>query len=357
MGWPTIGKTSTGELIVVFSGDREGHICPYGKTQLIRSADAGATWSEPVTINNTPFDDRDAGLLITRDGTFIVSWFTLEVDPDDPMIAKNYPESTRDRWRSVFAKITDADRAKWVTPNRVDDKSRGHWIRRSTDNGKSWGEAIAVAASTPHGPIELASGRLLYVGNESYERKTKTSKIVAEISDDIGESWEVIGCIDMFPDAAGAYLGEPHVVEVEPDRLVAMFRHERAPYIEGREDGFLWQSASDDGGQTWSKPFPTPIWGKPPHLLRLKNGTLLVTYGHRREPYGERACLSYDGGKSWDIENEIILRDDAPPRGGDLGYPASVELDDGSIMSVYYQPEKPGEKPCVMATHWRLADS
>ena len=33
-------------------------------------------WSEPVTINNTPLDDRDAGILQTSKGTLLVTWFT-----------------------------------------------------------------------------------------------------------------------------------------------------------------------------------------------------------------------------------------------------------------------------------------
>ena len=65
IGWPTIVRTRAGELIIVFSGDRDSHICPWGKTQLVRSSDEGKTWSEPVVIRNTPLDDRDAGLLET----------------------------------------------------------------------------------------------------------------------------------------------------------------------------------------------------------------------------------------------------------------------------------------------------
>ena len=53
IGWPTITKTHSGELLTVFSGDRDAHVCPWGKTQLIRSQDNGESWSHPVTINNT----------------------------------------------------------------------------------------------------------------------------------------------------------------------------------------------------------------------------------------------------------------------------------------------------------------
>ena len=44
LGWPTIGRTDDGELLVVFSGERETHVCPYGVNQLIRSSDGGETW-------------------------------------------------------------------------------------------------------------------------------------------------------------------------------------------------------------------------------------------------------------------------------------------------------------------------
>ena len=35
IGWPTVARTKTGELLAVFSGDREEHVCPWGKTHLV----------------------------------------------------------------------------------------------------------------------------------------------------------------------------------------------------------------------------------------------------------------------------------------------------------------------------------
>ena len=72
IGWPTIGKRPDGELLAVFSGDRDAHVDPFGKTQLVRSTDGSQTWSEPETINDTPLDDRDTGLCVCADGTVIV---------------------------------------------------------------------------------------------------------------------------------------------------------------------------------------------------------------------------------------------------------------------------------------------
>ena len=76
IGWPTVCRLRNGELLAVFSGDRDEHVCPYGKVQLIRSKDDGETWSEPVTIANGLLDDRDAGVVQHPDGEILVSWFT-----------------------------------------------------------------------------------------------------------------------------------------------------------------------------------------------------------------------------------------------------------------------------------------
>ena len=91
IGWPTIAKTKSNELLVVFSGNRDAHVCPYGVTQMVRSTDNGKTWSEPETINNTPLDDRDAGILETIKGTLLVSWFT-SLAFDTPNSYKQHPE-------------------------------------------------------------------------------------------------------------------------------------------------------------------------------------------------------------------------------------------------------------------------
>ena len=197
----------------------------------------------------------------------------------------------------------------------------------------------------------------MFVGNDGYERINRTSHVVAAQSLDKGLTWEVIARINMFPPYEGdapdgvGYLGEPHVVEAEPGRLVVMIRHEEHPYVESDPRGTLWQCESVDGGHTWTEPRDTKILGKPPHLTKLSDGRLLVTYGYRHAPYGERACLSSDGGRTWDYENEVILRDDAS--NGDLGYPASVECAGGDVLTVYYQVDQPGEKTCLMATRWR----
>lgn len=358
IGWPTIGKAPDGELLVVFSGDRDAHVDPFGKTFLLRSGDSGETWDEPELINDTPLDDRDTGICACRDGAIIVSWFTSHYDSET--YQRMCPAGEEERWRRKLESVTIDDIRQWAGERLVNGRyALGHWIRRSTDSGRTWEDPVPVPPTAPHGPIELTDGRLMFVGIETNQRRAEhEGSIVAAESCDQGRTWSVIGRINMFPTYLGdapdgyAYLCEPHVVEVAPDRLLAMARHEEIPHEQGRLRGRLWQFTSDDGGHTWTEPEPTDILGKPPHLTKLADGRILVTYGYRHEPYGERACLSPDGGETWDYEREIILRDDAPS--GDLGYPASVQLDDGTIMTVYYQQDQPGEKTCLMTTQWEI---
>ncbi|RLD74764.1 MAG: exo-alpha-sialidase [Bacteroidetes bacterium] len=328
IGWPTITKTSSGELLAVFSGNRDGHVCPYGIVQMIRSKDNGKTWSETETINNTPLDDRDAGILETKSGTWVVSWFT-SMAFDVEINYAQHPEWIRHR-----EKLSEETINKWL----------GNWIRRSVDKGKTWEAPIKQLVTAPHGPIELKDGRLIYVGTATINGK---KQLAVEESKDDGISWKQISTIDISKDDLIAPYSEPHVVELPDGKLIAMFRYNP----DDKTNSFLRQTESSDGGKTWSVTHKTNIWGYPPHLILLKNGWLLLSYGVRKIPYSERACISKDGGKTWDIENEIII---SMSESGDLGYPASVQLDDGSIITIYYQIDKKGEKTSLMQTHWKL---
>jgi sialidase-1 len=283
-----------------------------------------------------------------------VSWFTLYCDVD--RYGHNQPPAVRARWRQHVEAIPEDEVRRWTgAVLDGDTRSRGHWIRRSPDGGHTWEEPQRVIPSSPHGPIELADGRLIYLGNDGYDRVAKSSSLIAAESHDKGRNWVTIARIDMWPGYPGedpegiAYLCEPHCVEVRPGHLLAMARYEEQPSREVRESDVLWQFESPDGGHTWTAPRPTKILGKPPHLTALDDGRILLSYGYRHPPYGERARLSRDGGRSWD-ETGVILRADAP--NGDLGYPASVELDDGTVLTIYYQVDRPGEKTCLMTTRW-----
>ena len=75
-GWPTLARRGSGELLVVCSGGRETHVCPFGRVELIRSKDEGQTWSWPEVVMDGPIDDRDAGVVETAKGSLLVTTFT-----------------------------------------------------------------------------------------------------------------------------------------------------------------------------------------------------------------------------------------------------------------------------------------
>ena len=94
------------------------------------------------------------------------------------------------------------------------------------------------------------------------------------------------------------------------------------------------------------------MYGAPPHLYETGDGTVVLSYGYRLPPFGQRARISRDGGVSW--SREIVLRDDSIS--SDLGYPATVELRDGSLLTVYYQIPTGKENRAILATKWNIAE-
>jgi hypothetical protein len=61
--------------------------------------------------------------------------------------------------------------------------------------------------------------------------------------------------------------------------------------------------------------------------------------------------VSRDQGDTWDIEREIVMRDDGGSR--DLGYPSSTQLADGRVVTVYYIHGVDGIRH-IAATRWQV---
>ena len=76
-GWPTLTRRKNGQLLVVCSGGRDQHVCPFGRVDIQRSNDNGNSWTYPRTILDGPIDDRDAGVLETMKSSLLVTTFTI----------------------------------------------------------------------------------------------------------------------------------------------------------------------------------------------------------------------------------------------------------------------------------------
>lgn len=349
-GWPTLARRSDGDLWVSWSGGRESHVCPFGQVHAMVSKDNGKSWTWPRVLLDGPIDDRDSGLVETAKGSLLVTTFTSLAYEDSLGKARAMAEYTDKGW--VSRAMPPDQLARWLAAHeRLDDAARkaelGQWLIRSTDGGISWSARVPTLVNSPHGPVSLRDGRLLYAGKELW---TETRRIGVCESVDDGLTWRWLAEIPTRPgdDARNSY-HELHAVEAADGTIVAHIRnHNQA------NAGETLQSESTDGGRTWSQPHPIGVWGLPSHLLRLQDGRLLMTYGHRRPPFGNQARLSTDHGKTWG--HAMILSADGT--GGDLGYPSSVELADGTLLTVWYEasksPEAKTSKAVLRQARWKL---
>ena len=305
-GWPGITRAGNGDLLVAAS-ERKYHICPYGREVVIRSKDGGANWELPQEIFNSELDDRDANITTLNDGTVLQSWFSS--------IAFEFA------WPERVARIT----------SKIRDEVTGTWMIRSYDHGHTWEEkALRIPVGMHISPIELSDQSLISIGWDHRFNKNKNKKLQVYKSNDKGESWFHVFTIDCDDEqcADGSFrpiLNENHVIETEPGKLVALFR---------RCGNCLYQAFSDDFGVTWTKPYKTAIQGYPVHMLKLKNGSIMAAYGYRWEPYSIRVVFSHDNCRTWDTDyiETLYQWEDQP----DMGYPVSIELEPGRVMTVFY---------------------
>lgn len=347
-GWPTVARLPNGRLVVASSGLRSTHVCPWGKTVLNVSHDDGRTWSAPRVINDSPLDDRDAGIVSLGDNRLLVSWFTTDnrYTLHDAHLRELFGDEEAESWRPTLAALTDT----------LVQQHQGSWVRLSTDAGATWDAPIRVPVSAPHGPICLRNSDLLYLGKPfGVMADMQHGQITAARSRDGGHTWQPLGQVPLYPNTVAGSYHEAHVVELSSGKLIGAVRLENCPGDQGdvTQAGLIHFSTllteSTDGGQSWTMPRSLG-YGSPPHLLRHSAGTLVLTYGYRMKPVGQRVGISYDEGQSWDWD--WIIRDDAPD--WDLGYPSTVELGDGSLFTVYYQKFAAGEPCSLLWSRWRL---
>ena len=348
--WPAIARAENGDLLVLFTRTDE-HMGPNGEILMVRSTDNGETWSPPTIIFDTIVDDRESGITVLRDGRLLTHLRSVRF-PETTytgMNEGNYPRELLDRWQDYVSK--------------EEYKNATHLHRAfqtvSSDNGYTWSDPEHGTDSI-HGGIHLANGSLLVASYREHPEK-----LAIYTTPNPETPWDHIATLQAPPEVSDKIrFGEPHVLQLPSGRIILMTRATAKPYNDQSPLCKLWGSYSDDNGKTWAPPYETPLWGFPPHLTLLSDDRVMVTYGHRRPPYGQRAAVSADG-INWSLDDEFILRDDALNK--DLGYPVSIELSPGRILSVYYQPNvtpntvlEPGppnpnrKKPGILGTIWTL---
>ena len=159
---------------------------------------------------------------------------------------------------------------------------------------------------------------------------------------DGGKTWQFVAWIG--PEPKG-YAIMPSTIRVGERGLLSAIRCRQ------QDKSWIETCRSADDGQSW-RVDETPVAdtgeGNPPSMIRLRDGRVCLTYGYRAVPFGMRARLSRDDGRTWGPE--IVLRDDGGGR--DLGYPRTVQRSDGKLVTVYYYHDTPKGERYIAATIW-----
>lgn len=325
-GWPTLARRKEGELVLVYSGGREKHVCPFGRVEFMRSKDGGGHWSWPQVLNDGPIDDRDAGVLETQSGALLVTTFT-SLAYETTSLA----QTTLKTWRAVHERLTQQQR----------EKELGCYMLRSTDGGITWSARFPVPLNSPHGPILLRDGSLLYAGKALWQG----DQVGFCHSTDDGLTWQWLATVTPRSGDDPKNYHELHVVEAADGTLICHVRNQNTTNSQE-----TLQCESSDGGRSWTVPHAIGVWGLPSHLLRLRDGRLMMSYGYRRKPYGVQVRISTDNGKTWG--DSINLSSDGS--GVDLGYPSTIECNDGMLVTVWYEVLGGSPKAQLRQARWRL---
>lgn len=347
LGWPTICR-GDGDTLYAVASLRIGHVDPFGATAFFVSEDGGKTWSAPRIINDTPMDDRDTGILYLGNGRILVSFFTREIRDFLPggIFDFMFEQATE---AQCYAKL----RQWYRTPKSEILEGERYWMISSDDYGQTWSAPYNVPGCNPHGPTQANDGTIL----QGHVDITQGGCLIYH-STDGGRTWEHRTTAPLKPESETCYFSESYVIQLKNGKYVLVVRSGDFADDDNRLGSFI--SFSDDGYTFTVGTRIEGVIGAPPHLLELSNGALLLTYTYRGKEArrGIRGRVSYDGGHTWD--EEMVLSE--VPDGcypGEVGYPSTAELDDGTLITIYYQPQSSDEilRPSVMYTRWKLVES
>ena len=318
---------------------------PLFRTLLTRTSDAGNTWAEPSFAPDFDWSGVEPpGLWQLRDGTLVLTqfrfgWYPLGLARERRAAGEPISISLPGKgWTEEFTD-DDWDRSEFSWARGY----HGLYVHRSADAGSTFEDTIKIDTGpyrdgfTRTGVVEMSDGPVAYAVSE-HPAGRHTYLL---LSHDGCRTWEPPVLIVDIPEML---FGEPHLAEVAPEELYCILRTSGL-------GGYLYACRSLDGGRSWSVPEPTALFGLPGHLLTLRDGRLLCTYGRRTEPFGIRACLSEDGGRTWRVDQEIVIRDDLP--NADLGYPTTIEYAPGRLFVCYYGQEQDGVT-CIQGSYVTL---
>jgi len=212
------------------------------------------------------------------------------------------------------------------TAGRPDSRIIPAWVSRSSDGGRTWAITKSFPEPepgwtdfVPFGPILPGPDGKLHTACYARGLADPTARSVWHFtSSDDGRTWQRGSLI-------GANHNETSIFHVSGREWLAASRTNPLYRIE------LFRST--DNGVTWQAPQPvTQTRELNAHLLRLKDGRILMSYGKRLAGHsGVLAKFSRDEGRTWSAPFRLMHS-----LAMDCGYPSSVQRADGKIVTAYY---------------------
>ena len=299
--FPVALRLRDGRIAVVLRGGAL-HLGIGGRLDIVFSKDDGKTWSKPAVVVDSPADDRNPAFGEAKDGTLVVGfWRTARYDEHG-----NYNDKL--------------------------DKPINTWVTRSKDGGKTWSEPAEIDVTdigwgSPYGKILTLPGGSMLMNVYGGAVRKRGEKVAGGEensylyrSTDQGKTWKRHG------QPGRKRFNETGLARLPSGTLLAAMRTADA--------GEVWLTRSKDGGRSWSEPRKlTPAAVHPADLVLLPDGRVLLVVGYRVGPFGVRGLVGDAMGR-FDWGRRFSLVDDATS--GDCGYPSSVVLKDGRVLTVYY---------------------